>query len=212
MIVATANIPPRLGPHKADMQRLADQGAAIICTQEDADSRQWVPRGWRRWRPKRARSTAIYYDPRVVTIKRKGAKRLSSVGFSSLRYGVWAQFRTPLGSMRVMSVHLPAFYASSAKRRAEYDRQARKVAAWAARKPNRVVAGDYNGSVGGQRMAPLVAVMDFSEPVASGPKGTKIDYVAVAKGGRFRVARTRLGAKGRSDHRPVLATLGRSGE
>lgn len=210
MIVATANIPPRLGPHKADMQRLADSGAAIICTQEDADSGQWTPRGWRRWRPKRARSTAIYYDPRVVTIKRrKGAKRLSSPGFGSLRYGVWAQFRTPIGPMRVMSVHLPAFYSKPA-RAAEYDKQAKKVAAWAAKRPNRVVAGDFNGSVGGKRMAPMVAVMDFSEPVASGPKGTKIDYVAVAKQGRFRITRTQLGRAGRSDHCPVLATLARA--
>jgi len=205
--VATANVPHRLRPHDAAVQRLADRGAAIIVTQEEADGPGWTPRGWRRFRPRRARSVCIYWNPDVVTRMRKGAKRLSRPGFRSPRYGVWCHFRTPEGPLRIMGVHLPAFYAASTRNRREYDRQARKVARWASRGRFRVVAGDFNGSVTGARMRPLIEVLAFSDKAPTGPAGQTIDYVAAAKHGPWRVVETCIMPAGRSDHRPVLAGL-----
>lgn len=208
--IATYNSPHRLRPHAPTFAELADAGVDIIAAQEnaDADPRRNAPAGWRWHRPKRARSTVIYWNPRTVTVTKRGAKRLSRPGFRSLRFGVWVDAKTTAGTVRVMSVHLPAFYAKSARTRAEYDHQAAKLARWLNGGTNRIAAGDYNGSTKGSRMAPLVAAARFSDPVDSGPHGTAIDYVAVSKRSRLRPRRTRLGPKGRSDHRAVIVDVG----
>ena len=196
--VVTWNCPARLGPHKAAMQAIADRGADIICVQENTDRNNWAPRGWKRFRPLRARSNAVYWNPKTVKRTwRRGAYRLSSVGFRSLRYGVWAHFETDEGPMRVMSVHLPAFY-HQPKSAAEYDKQAVRLARWARGGRFRVVAGDYNGQTGNKRMRPLDAVLRFSDKVESGPSGQPIDYVATAAHGPYRPLRTvrcRAGAR-----------------
>lgn len=209
LTVATYNTPVRLEPHGPAFQRLADDGADLICAQENGDSspRRNKPKGWKYHRPKRARSTVVYWNPKTVTVTKRGAKRMSRPGFRSLRYAVWVDALTDVGRVRVASVHLPAFYSASEKNRAEYDHQADKLARWFRRRPDLVVGGDYNGSVGGKRMAPIVAAGHPSDPVKTGPDGQTIDYVIVSRAGRLRPRRTRLGPRGRSDHAAVLVDI-----
>ncbi len=209
VVVASYNAPHRLRPHTKAMQELADAGADIICAQEHTDRDDWRPKGWRRYRPSKAQSNTIYWNPRTVRPKKRGARRLSSPGFRSLRYGVWVAFKTDIGTVRVMGVHLPAFYKKSETNAREYDKQVKKVARWAAGGRYRVVAGDFNGSVGNRRMRPLEDVLRFSTPKPTGPAGQKIDYVATSRTGRLRPGLTRLGPRGNSDHAPVLVTLSR---
>jgi endonuclease/exonuclease/phosphatase family metal-dependent hydrolase len=214
--VATYNAPNRLKPHGRGFQWLADQGADIICAQEHTDKNDWSPRGWRRWRPTGtdglpgdATSNTIYYNPKVVRLKKKGTIQMSSPDFRNDRDIVWAHFRTRKGGhpLRVSSIHLPAFYTKNPKNRREYDRQAKKLAAWVKGGRNRVVAGDFNGTKGRKRMAPIDAVTRLSRAVRSGPSGQRIDYVGARRGGRWRVVKTVRGKKFRSDHASVLVTL-----
>ena len=134
---------------------------------------------------------------------------MSSPDFRNDRDIVWAHFRTRKGGhpIRVAGIHLPAFYTSNPKNKAEYDRQIRKLAEWVKGGKNRVVAGDFNGSKGGARMKPIEAVARLSAAVRSGPSGQKIDYVGVRRGGRWKVVKTVRGKKFRSDHASVLVTL-----
>jgi hypothetical protein len=209
IVVATYNAPNRLKPHQAGFQWLADQGAAIICAQEHTDKNDWRPKGWKRWRPTGATSNTIYYDPAVVVLKKKGTIQMSSPDFRNDRDLVWGHFRTRKGDhpLRVSSTHLPAFYTSNATNKKEYDRQIRKLAEWMKGGKNRVVGGDFNGSKGGKRMAPIEAVARLSAAVKTGPSGQKIDYVGVRRGGRWKVVKTVRGKKFRSDHASVLVTL-----
>lgn len=206
--VVTYNSPHRLRPHKAYMQTIADQGADIITAQEHTDSDNWSPRGWKRYRPKKAQSNTIYWNPNTVkATKKRGALRLSTPGFRSLRYGVWMHFKTKEGPMRVMSVHLPAFASSQASSLREFNKQTPKLAKWIRGGKYRVVAGDFNAQTGNKRMKPVDAVTRFSAKVKSGPSGQPIDYVGVAKHGPFKITRTRLLGKGRSDHKAVMVTI-----
>lgn len=208
--VATANVPHRLRPHKADLQRLADSGAEIICTQEqtDTDPKATCPRGWRYYRPKAAQSSVVYWDPARVTAKKKGWVKISSPG-KTTRGIVWVHFGTKgRGQIRVGGVHLAAFKTRGPRQAKEYRAQEKKAAAWLAGGKNRVLAGDINGSIPSKVWTPnLTAAGRWSKRVASGPKGTKIDYVGASKRGPWRVVSTELGPKGRSDHRPVLVTF-----
>lgn len=217
--VGTGNMPRRLAPHNRAMQWFEERGADIVLAQEHTDTDDWRPskKRWGRYRPQgtddhdEAQSNTIYW--RRATIKRtkkRGAIRLSSPGFFSYRALVWAHFRVRKGNkpIRVAGVHLPAFYDRSAKARREYDKQAPKVAEWMRGGKNRVVGGDFNGTKGSERMAPIEADVRLSRAVPSGPSGQKIDYVGVRRrGGVWKIVKTERGPKFDSDHNVVLVTL-----
>jgi endonuclease/exonuclease/phosphatase family metal-dependent hydrolase len=209
IVVATYNAPGRLAPHRQGFQWLADQGAAIICAQENRDKNDWSPRGWKIYRPAGATSNTIYYDPKQVRLKKKGHIQISSSDFKSDRDLVWCHFRTAKGGhpIRVGGIHLPAFYTSSAKNRREYDKQTPKMASWMKGGRNRVIGGDFNGTKGQKRLAPIEAVTRLSAAVRTSPSGKKIDYVGVRKGGAWKIIKTVRGKKFRSDHASVLVTL-----
>lgn len=212
IVVATWNAPHRLRPHYDGLRWADEQGVDIVVCQEHTDSNNWAPTGWGRYRPKRAQSNTIYFRKSAVRRIRGGAIRLSSPGFRSYRDLVWAHFRTKKGRhpLRMASIHLPAFYSSNAKNKAEYDKQAPKVARWMRNGKDRVIGGDFNGSKGGKRMAPIEKDVILSNAVRSGPSGQKIDYVGVPRrGGRWRIIKTVQGPKFGSDHNMVLVTLER---
>lgn len=208
VVVATANAPHRLRPHKTDFQRLADQGVDIICAQEHADRDDWRPRGWRRWRPRVAQSTTVYWNPRTVTVKRRGHARMSSPGFHEYRGLTWVHFRTKEGPLRVASAHPPAFKTSRPRHAREYRKQEKRMAAWLEDGAFRCIAGDINGQIPSRVWTrTLGRVGRWSKPIPSGPGGKKIDYVGVNRRGPWKIVRSALGSKGRSDHRPVIVKL-----
>ena len=210
--VGSYNTPHRLAPHRQGMQWLADQGCVIICAQEHTDKDNWSPRGWKRFRPTKAQSNTIYYNPKAVRFKKGGAKRMSSPGFRSLRYITWAHFRTVKGNkaIRVGGIHLPAFKTSSKSSAAEFRKQEPMAASWLDNGPNRVLAGDFNATLPGKNWTPnLSRVGQWSKKVKTGPSGQAIDYVGVPKDGKWKVVATKLGKKFRSDHASVIVTLER---
>lgn len=207
--VATYNAPHRLGPHGAAFQRLADAGVDVIAAQEHTDRDDWTPRGWRRHRPAVAQSTTIYWNPRTVTARKRGHRRISSPGFHEYRGLTWVHFATSIGPLRVASAHPPAFKTSRPAHAAEYRRQIRRMARWLSRGTFRAIAGDVNGKIPSVWTRPLTAAGRWSRPVPSGPRRALIDYVGVNASGPYRIASTRLGDRGRSDHSPVIVTITR---
>ena len=79
-----------------------------------------------------------------------------------------------------------------------------RMADWLKGGKNRVIAGDINGVLPSSWTKPLAAVGRWSKQVKSGPHNARIDYVGVARRGPYKVTRTRLMAKGRSDHKAVM--------
>lgn len=197
--ISTLNAPGRLAPHDEAFQKLADLGADIICAQEHTDKDDWRPKGWERYRPTSAQSNTIYWNPATVDAGERGSHQLSSPGFESYREAVWVRF----GDVRVISVHLPAFYASRPGRKEEYDKQVQRLLDFI--EPGDVIGGDFNGSVGGKRMAPLVEALDFSDPKPTGPGGAKIDYVAATS--PYVTGETRLVRVPSSDHDAVIVVV-----
>ena len=191
------------------MQLLADDGVDIIAAQENADNDDWSPRGYKRWRPNRARSTTIYWNPKTVKATEMGHKRLSSVGFPSYRGLTFVIFQTDIGMLEVASVHLPAFKTSKPGHAKEYRKQEQKLARYLSGSTRRVVAGDINGQIPSKWTPNLSLSGRWSDPVPSGPRDSKIDYVGVTKTGPYKIVKTKLGDEKRSDHRPVIATLER---
>lgn len=181
----------------------------MILAQEhtDNDPEANCPEGWDYHRPDVARSNVVYWNPATIRVRKRGANRLSTPGFRSLRYLVWVGADTAAGPMEIASIHLPAFYSSSEANRKEYDRQAAKVAEWVRGSELRVVGGDFNGKTGNRRMRPIDEVLDLSDPVPSGPAGQPIDYVGVAKAGPYRVVGTERMAATNSDHAAVIVTV-----
>lgn len=192
------------------MQELADSGIDIIAAQENADVDNWSPEGWNRWRPKRARSTTIYWNPNTVNQIKKGHKRLSSLTFPSYRGITWSIFETEIGVLQVASAHLPAFKTSKPRNAKEFKKQEQKLANWLNYRDYRIVAGDINATIPGVKWTPnLTMVGRWTEPVPSGPHDTKIDYVGVNGLGPYCISETELKPEGRSDHHPVVATIER---
>lgn len=218
IVVATANVPHRL-LHKGlgrDMQRLADIGVTIIGTQESADNDWKVirPQGWRHWRPDIARHGIVMWDPRKVTMVKKGYETISIAKKGTnpnYRAIVWVHFRVKATGDRIRfgTTHLPAFYNSKAGQRREYDHQEPLAAKWLAGGRNRVLVGDFNGKIPGSRTRNLARVGRWSRQVVSGPHNAKIDYVGTNRRGPWRPGRTRT-VQGGSDHRYVVVTLDRS--
>lgn len=205
--IATYNTPGRLAPHKEGLQALADAGVDIIAVQEHRDGDDWSPRGWRRWRPRTAQSTTVYWNPDTVTAKKKGHKRMSSPSFHEYRGLTWVHFRTKIGPIRLASAHPPAFKTSRPSHAREYRRQMKRMAEWITDGTFRVIAGDLNGQVPETWTKPLADVVRASDKVASGPGGKKIDYILTNRRGPYKPIRTRLGNKYRSDHRPVIVEI-----
>ena len=167
--IATFNSPHRLGPHRDAMVQLWRAGADIICAQEHADDDNWAPPGWRRFRPKGAQSTTIYWNPAAVTARKRGHAVMSSPGFRSHRGLTWVHFPTPDGPIRVASAHPPAFKTSRPSHAREYRRQMGRMADWFHKGRNRVIAGDINGVVPSGWTRELAAAGRWSKPVPSGP-------------------------------------------
>lgn len=210
--IATSNLPARLSPHFETLDWCERKGADIVLAQEHTDKDNWANQDvYNRFRPKRARSCTIYYKPSRLVPKNKGAKRLSSPGFYSLRYLVWHHFRTVDGDVpiRVGNIHLPAFKTSNPRAAVEFRRQEALAAKWLSGGKNRVLGGDFNAQVRSRFWCPnLREVGQWSDAVSSGPKGQKIDYVGSNKvNGRWEIVDTELGFKFNSDHNVVLATL-----
>lgn len=207
--VATFNSPHRLMPHAAAFQRLADRGCVIICAQENADNdpQRNMPDGWRYYRPARARSTAVYWNPHAVDHTAHGHATVSSAGFREHRGLTWVQFDTPDGLMRIASAHPPAFKTSRRSHAIEYRKQIRLMAEWLRNSPDRVLAGDINGRIPSLWTRPLSRAGRWSRPVPSGPNGARIDYIGVNKHGLWQIHRTLLDQKRSSDHRAVIAQL-----
>lgn len=213
--VATWNAPHRLRPHHDGLRWAKRKGADVVLCQEHTDSDNWAPSGFSRVRPRRGQSNTICYRRATMRMKRSGSKRMSSPGFRSYRDLLWVAFRTKKDGhpLRVAGIHLPAFYNTPNKRgeypnRVEYDKQAPKVARWMRNGKNRVVGGDFNGSKGNKRMAPIEKDVRLSAAVKTGPHGQKIDYVGQRRrGGTWKIVKTERGPKFGSDHNIVLVTL-----
>lgn len=209
--VVSWNTPHRLGPHTAGVAALA-RSADVIGLQEvtDRDPARLAPPGWGHYRPTRARHNALVWDRAAVERVRCGARRVSDARSGPrVRYLVWCHYRTPDGPLRVGVVHLPAFYESSRRNRAEYRAQEPRVAAWLAAGRHRVLVGDYNGRVPGYRTPTLSRVGSWSRPLRTGPSGQRIDYVGTTRTGSWRIVSAYAGPYRTSDHRPVVATLTR---
>jgi len=208
--VATYNCPARYGNAADDVQKLADRGNTVIAVQEvaDADVAKLTPKGWRRHRPAKARSAAIFWDPKVWTVLGRGAYRIHSKGWGTPRYIVWVnlQHRATGKTRRFGSVHLVAFKTSKPAHGHEYRKQADRVATWLDRGPRRVALGDYNGTPGSGWLKPVDKVARPHTPkTKSGPGGQWIDLIYTAN--QIPNAKGAKTVKLRGDHKAVEADL-----
>ena len=208
LIVAAQNWPHRLRGHNPQhgFQVLADRGADIICAEEHADIDDWSPRGWKRYRPKAAQSTTIYFNPDVVTPHKRGHVAMSSPGFHEHRGLTWVHFTTEIGPFRLAAAHPPAFKTSRRSHAIEYRKQMQRMADWLEGGKYRAIAGDINGVVPSGWTRPLAQVGRWSDPVPSGPHAARIDYVGVNKNGPYKVHNVGL-VPGGSDHKGVLVKV-----
>ena len=184
-------------------------GVAIIGTQESADNdwKQLQPHGWHHFRPEAARHGIVMWDPHTVRATKTGAYRISiAKSGSNVRYIVFVNFATPIGTLRFGVTHLPAFYDSKAGQRREYDHQEPLAAKWLDAGKLRVLAGDFNGKIPGSRTPNLARVGRWSKQVPSGPHRAKIDYVGVTRRGPYKPVSTKM-VPGKSDHKYVVVEL-----
>ena len=212
--IATYNAPHRLLHKnlKRDFQKLADMGCDVIVAQEqtDNDPPKVCPRGWRFYRPKKARHNVVYWNPKRVKDKKRGAQKVNQhAGATWVRYIVWVHFATPIGPMRVGGIHLPAFKTSRPANAKEFRYQEKKLTAWLKGGKWRVLGGDYNARIPSSWVPNLQRVGRFSKQVVSGPHKAKIDYVGVAKHGPYKITSTTT-MSGGSDHKAVIVTLRKS--
>lgn len=197
-------------PHRADFQKLADLGAAVIAAQEnrDGDPAKNCPKGWAFFRDPEAQSNAVYYNPKILSPVDDGLFRMSSPGFRSLRYIVWVRFKTKGGRpLHFGSVHLPAFKTSSKSAAEEFRKQEPKAAAWLAGDPAAVLAGDYNAQIPSNWTPNIQKVGVPSRQIPTGPAGQPIDYVVTHKGGLWKPTETRRIKSSSSDHDIALVKL-----
>lgn len=195
----------------ADVQRFADRPkVTVVGVNEVADANvaELCPKGWRRWRPQKERSSAVYWDPKEEELLGKGAFQLHSKGWRAPRYVVWVRLRNrKTGKVRRFGVvHLVAFKTSNAKNGVEYEYQVRRLAIWLARPGHRISMGDMNGEAGSRWLEPVDEVArPMTPPVKSGPDGQPIDIFYVAKG--HPRARNAKALPGGSDHHGVEAEI-----
>lgn len=188
--VATYNAPHRLQHKglKADIQKLANQGCVIIALQEvtDGDPAKYAPSGWGWERPTLARSTALLYKKSVFTRVNGGGYRMHSTSApSAARYITWADLKhTSNTTIRVGSIHLPAFKTSSQARAKEFRYQENRAANWLNVSSNRILMGDFNASPTGKAWMPNMLKVGtcYSPTFQTGPTAQVIDHVWVRKG------------------------------
>lgn len=211
--IATANRPQRQGESVNDrlFQRLADRGNAVIAGQEipDADAKRLCPKGYRRHRPRAARSEVLYWNPRVWDELGRGALLISSPHAPAPRFIVWAMLQHgATGTLRRFgAVHLVAFKTRDKRHAAEYRHQQERCAEWLQRHPRGVLMGDFNGSFGGHWLTDLEAVgNDHTPHTNSGPDGQNIDLIVTSKH-IPRAIHAAVMNDGDGDHKPVEALL-----
>jgi hypothetical protein len=212
--VATKNAPHRYGDanNARDFQRLADEEHVTVIGGEeipDAAAKRLTPRGWRRHRPTKAKSEALYWDPVEWKCLGRGAFKISSDKAPAPRFILWAllEHRETGVIRRIGVAHLIAFKTRNKAHGAEYTYQAAKVAEWLSRGPRRVVLCDANGSPDGHWLAEVMKVANAqTPPTKSGPHDDFIDLILTAKGIDHAVNAVAL--KGyHGDHKPVVADL-----
>ena len=212
-------------PHRLDPRRMAgdiaaatrEHGVSLWALQEttDTDWRILKPDGWDWWRPARAQSSTLVFDPAVWEPvlrpngrRRQGSFRVHASG-DRPRYVVFAVLRhRPTGKVfKIGGVHLPAFKTRS-PRQAMFFRHAEKRAAkWLGRGgPDRVLLGDFNANWGlWTRNLNKVSVWEKPRNNKTGPRNTSIDHVLRKKGRRRpQVVAT---VSGRSDHDALIVRL-----
>lgn len=140
LVVATLNHPARYG--RPPLNRL---GAKAVALQEVGDDVR-VPKGWRRFRPKVNRSTAVAWKGGKKTPQQKGRVKVGSDPAD--RYLTWVRIRT----IPIASVHLPAF---KDKNGPQHTAQMKRIAAWMKKHPRAVVLGDFNAGPDSTWMQPL---------------------------------------------------------
>ena len=200
MKVATANAPHRLAPHGPYFQRIADKRCVFIAAQEHADGDDWTPNGWRRFRPKEAQSSTLYFDPAWRHPKDKGWFHFE--GSHPLRGIVWMDF----GDIVLAGTHLGAFKTRNPRAARNFRREEKQAAAWLAEDPRRVLLGDFNAARSRFWTPHLIRAGRWSQPRPSGPHGTKIDYAIANKHGPWKPHTVAL-VDGSSDHKAVIVNL-----
>lgn len=210
--VATANRPQRMGESRNDavVQRIADRRNTVVACQEipDADAARLCPHGYRRHRPRAARSEVIYWDPSTWEELGRGAFQISSE-HGTPRFIVWVRLRhRKTGVVRKFGcVHLVAFKTKNKKHAEEYRHQDAKCAEWMRRNPTGVLMGDFNGTFEGQWLKELEKVANDHTPTTrSGPEGQPIDLIVTNKS-IPRAVRAAVIQDGDPDHKPVEAEL-----
>lgn len=129
MKVATLNHPARYG-----RPRLNNLAVDVVAMQEQPD-RPRLPRGWRKHRPRRGRSTLVAWRHQRIPRRDRGHVHLGDT--PNQRYLTWVRYRWLI----VASVHLPAF---KDKNGPQHTAQMERIAAWLAAHPSAVVLGDFN--------------------------------------------------------------------
>ena len=212
--VSTYNAPHRLLHHGLvdDFRRLAAHSDIIVAQEQtDHDPTLTCPPGWSYYRPDVARHNVVYWNPDTVEARKRGRVQVNKRdGATWTRFIVWVHFGTAAGPLRVGGIHLPAFKTSRPANAAEFRHQERLLAQWLDGGKNRCLAGDFNAQIPSRVWTPnLSRVGRWSPKVVSGPHRAKIDYVGVSRRGRWRV-RHATTMSGGSDHKAVIATLGRN--
>jgi endonuclease/exonuclease/phosphatase family metal-dependent hydrolase len=211
LVAASYNCPARYDPgRRADLQKLADMGAMLIAVQEvqDRHAKAIAPDGWRAYRPEKARSAAVLYDPAAVKIIERGHYRVNQPGTVTRRI-VWvlAESQATGQQARFGSVHLPAFKTRSDANAEAFRYAEERAARWLQRDALNVLVGDLNASENKRWMPNLLRVGVFERPaVVTFPRhGSLIDHAVRPKGQlRAQVLATLDGA---SDHHALIFRL-----
>lgn len=165
--VGTLNLPPRAPRRPEQLAELA-RVAPLWALTEQTD-RVPAPRGWRVWRPPRARSGAVMSAPQLRTHD-AGLWRVSTDRDPAPRYIVWRRYTARGRSLTVGAVHLPAYR----RHRAARARQAARCARWLQSSPDRVLLGDLNADPAADELAPLRAVATYRAAPTRGRR--RIDH------------------------------------
>lgn len=212
MRVATYNAPHRLDPHRlaGDVQKLADKGCKVICTQENADGDPAIlcPSGWEYYRPAKAQSAAIFWAPATFVKRDGGAWQLHSSGWDTPRYVVWVDLEhKETGAVRRWgSAHLLSDKDGSNARANEFRHQAQRVADWLEAGGD-LVGGDFNANPDSDWMGAVKEVARHHSPqCGTGPDGQNIDHWWRRKGDGEPPS-SAASMAGVSDHDALLATV-----
>lgn len=216
-VVATYNAPHRIGRAKLtrDFRRLAGQGVGLVAVQEctDSDVPYYAKQlGWDWWRPDKARSAGLIFDPDEWQPIRREGRRLQGAYLledqGAPRYIVWALLsHVPTGRVyRIGSAHLPAFKTRSVTRARQFRKAERRAGAWLRRGRRRVLLGDMNANQGPVWTPTLIAEGRWETPRLATHGRKRIDHVIASRCGPIHpVALSTM--EGASDHRALIVRL-----